>query len=185
MKRFKIILLAAVVGVFSIISGGCFGSFGLTKKVYNVNKSVGDKFLNTIVFWVFCIIPVYEVAAFIDAVIFNLIEFWTGSNPIAMAPGETKTKVFQKGTDEYRLTASRNRMNIKKNGKTVTDFVYNPEETTWYAVNGSGSHRVAKVNGDEITIYTPDGGQTQMNVKDINAQTIKALMTESNTFAMN
>lgn len=41
-----------------------------------------------IIFLVFCAIRVYSFAVFVDAVILNLIEFWTGSNPISMNEGD-------------------------------------------------------------------------------------------------
>jgi hypothetical protein len=66
---------------------GCYGSFGLTKKIYKWNGSLGNKFLNTVVMWAFLIIPVYQLASLGDLIIFNLIEFWTGSNPVADANG--------------------------------------------------------------------------------------------------
>ena len=85
----KLFFALALTGVM-ISQTGCFGEFGLTRKVYDFNQNVGGKFVNNLLFWAMCIIPVYEVVGFLDVVIFNTIEFWTGSNPIAMAPGETE-----------------------------------------------------------------------------------------------
>jgi hypothetical protein len=65
---------------------GCFGGFPMTKAVYHGNRNVyssveGDrtqrKLAQSVVMWVF--IPVYAGAAVGDMVVFNLIEFWTGS----------------------------------------------------------------------------------------------------------
>jgi len=77
-KMFTIALSAA----FAMTTVGCFGSFGLTKKVYNFHKSIGDKWINEVVFFVIGG-PVYGFTTFADAVVLNSIEFWTGSNPIA------------------------------------------------------------------------------------------------------
>ncbi len=77
----KIISLFLVICLFSVY--GCFGKFNLTRKVYDINAKVGDKFLRSAVTWAFIIIPVYGIAAFLDFVLFNTIEFWTGSNPVA------------------------------------------------------------------------------------------------------
>ena len=84
MKRIIAALLIGSILVFSFAS--CYGSFKALKTVHQWNGSLGNKVLNTLVFWVFCIIPVYEVAALVDVIIFNLVEFWTGSNPIASVP---------------------------------------------------------------------------------------------------
>ena len=65
------------------MSFGCYGSFNLVKKVYKFNGTVGDKWVNELVFLVMNIVPVYGAATFIDAVILNTIEFWSGTNPLA------------------------------------------------------------------------------------------------------
>ncbi|MFH0989640.1 MAG: DUF3332 family protein [bacterium] len=58
-----------------------FGSFTLTKKVYKWNGSIGDKWINELVFLVFLAVPVYEIAGTIDVLILHTIEFWSGKNP--------------------------------------------------------------------------------------------------------
>lgn len=69
-------LIALVLG-FAMI--GCYGEFPLTKLVYELNGDISDNgFIQSIVMWVFIIIPVYGIAQLGDVVIFNLIEFWTG-----------------------------------------------------------------------------------------------------------
>jgi hypothetical protein len=58
---------------------GCYGEFPLTKLVYDLNGDISDNgIIQSIVMWVFIILPVYGIAMLGDAVIFNLIEFWTG-----------------------------------------------------------------------------------------------------------
>jgi hypothetical protein len=60
---------------------GCYGSFPLTHAVYQFNGDAIDNSLGqTLLFWVFIILPVYWFAMLGDAVIFNLIEFWTGES---------------------------------------------------------------------------------------------------------
>ncbi len=77
----KIVALFVAVSIFML--SGCYGKFNLTRKVYNINGSVDNKFLRSAVTWAFIIIPVYGIAALLDFILFNTIEFWTGSNPIA------------------------------------------------------------------------------------------------------
>jgi len=91
---------------------GCFGEFGLTRKVYDFNQGVGGKFVNQLVFWAFCVIPVYEVAGVLDVLIFNTIEFWTGSNPVAMAPGETEVQYATVDGHQFRMTAQQNYFSV-------------------------------------------------------------------------
>jgi hypothetical protein len=81
MSKFRISFLALILAV-AIPATGCFGKFALVRKVYGFNASVGDKFLRSLVTWVFVIVPVYSLSTLVDFVIFNTIEFWTGSNPV-------------------------------------------------------------------------------------------------------
>ncbi len=99
-KGIAIVLVAAV----GALSAGCFGKFQLTRKVYDINKSIDDKYVRSAATWIFVIVPVYGVAALIDLIVFNVIEFWTGENPAAEAK---VTKVYAQGTGRTVLTLSR------------------------------------------------------------------------------
>lgn len=71
-----------IIALSLVAFGGCYGPFAVTKKVYDWNGTVQDKFVRSGVFWIFVIVPVYPLCALGDTLIFNPIEFWTGSNPI-------------------------------------------------------------------------------------------------------
>ena len=87
----NIVLPLAFVGLIPMASG-CFGSFELTKKVYDYNRSIdGDKWVQWGAFLVLNIIPVYGVATWIDALFANSVEFWTGRNPIVASADGTQT----------------------------------------------------------------------------------------------
>lgn len=85
-------MMGVVAGAtaFVMLGTGCFGSFTLTRKVYDFNKGVGDKWMQSIVAWAFCIIPVYGFAVTVDFLILNLVEFWTGTNPVTYGPGQSR-----------------------------------------------------------------------------------------------
>lgn len=78
MKR---LLAAIVLGMFVLTA--CTGTFTLTKKVHKFNRDFDNKWVEEAVFLAFVIIPVYELTTLGDALIFNTMEFWTGSNPMA------------------------------------------------------------------------------------------------------
>jgi hypothetical protein len=79
-KRMGVLALAVALA-FGV--QGCYGKFALTKKVHQFNGSMGNKFVNELMFLVMIIVPVYSIASLIDAVIINSIEFWSGKNPMA------------------------------------------------------------------------------------------------------
>jgi hypothetical protein len=80
MKKVLMSLLAACV--FTVSTTGCWGSFALTKKAYDFNnKFWGNKWISWIVFLVLGWVGGITLA--FDALIFNSVEFWTGSKLIS------------------------------------------------------------------------------------------------------
>ena len=97
-KGIALVLVAAV----GALSAGCFGKFQLTRKLYDINQSIDEKYVRSVVTWLF-VIP-YAVTGLLDFIIFNVIEFWSGENPVASAP---VTKVYAQGNGKTVLTLSR------------------------------------------------------------------------------
>ncbi len=99
----KVVAIVLVVSV-AWLASGCFGKFQLTRKVYEINQSVDDAYIRSAVTWIFVIVPVYGVCALLDFLVFNLIEFWTGQNPVASLPS---TKVYAMGGERVEMTIGR------------------------------------------------------------------------------
>ncbi|WP_423935219.1 DUF3332 family protein [Candidatus Deferrimicrobium sp.] len=97
-KGIALVLVAAV----GALSAGCFGKFQLTRKLYDINQSIDEKYVRSAATWVF-VIP-YALTGILDLVLFNVIEFWTGENPVAEAK---VTKVYADGNGRTVLTLSR------------------------------------------------------------------------------
>lgn len=88
--KFALKPLAAIVIGSSVLMTGCMGKFALTDKLYTWNKQVDkNKWVQEGVFVALAVVlPVYGLALLADGIIFNSIDWWTGSNPIAA--GETR-----------------------------------------------------------------------------------------------
>ncbi|HLF17724.1 MAG TPA: DUF3332 family protein [Candidatus Omnitrophota bacterium] len=99
MKKALIILL-----LVCFATTGCTGSFNLTKKVYNAHRSQDDKWADEIMFLICVMVPVYSIATFADAVIFNSIEFWTGENPVDSVKADTNEKFVKAGDIEGTMS---------------------------------------------------------------------------------
>ena len=99
-KGIALVLVAAV----GALSAGCFGKFQLTRKLYDINQSIDEKYVRSAATWIFVIVQVYTVAALLDLIVFNVIEFWTGENPVAEAK---VTRVYAQGNGRAVLTLSR------------------------------------------------------------------------------
>jgi hypothetical protein len=78
-SRFGATLLAV-----AMLATGCYGPFTLTKKLHSWNGQVSEnKWAVEGVFLVTAVLlPVYGIATLADAIFFNSVEFWTGSNPL-------------------------------------------------------------------------------------------------------
>jgi hypothetical protein len=95
----RTIAVLVLAGLLPMTTTGCFGGFQLVRKVYKFNREVSpDKWIRELTFLVLTIIPVYGAAAFLDAVIFNSVEFWTGNNPVLATIGASKTIRTDEGT---------------------------------------------------------------------------------------
>jgi hypothetical protein len=65
------------------MSTGCIGNMGLSGKVREFNlETTQDRWGREILFVLLQVFPVYSFAGALDLVVFNSIEFWTGTNPI-------------------------------------------------------------------------------------------------------
>ena len=147
------------------LSTGCLGSFAITKKLYRWNQSAtGNKYLDNGVFWVLNIIPVYEIVVFVDVVILNLVEFWSGSNPMAMAPGEIE-KGIVKGNDgnTYEMTVTQNKYEMvaltgNHKGEKSSLF-YTPATQTWSIAKNNETRPLATIHSDinKVELFGADG----------------------------
>ena len=184
LRRASIFALAAVV---LSVQTGCYGSFNLTKSVLKWNGSAGDKVVVQVLFWAMCIIPIYEVASIVDVVFLNLIEFWTGSNPLAMAPGQKEVKIVEKDGQKFQFTATRNNMHVealsgKNKGKSI-DLNYNAVEKTMYMKSAEGTQKLYHLyseNGQELVdLYKPDGSVVTMDARTTDVALVKATLSST------
>ena len=75
--------IALTLAVAMLVMTGCYGSNALFNKVHKWNGTVGDKWINSCVHFVFLVLNVYSITMFVDILVLNTVEFWTGSNPLA------------------------------------------------------------------------------------------------------
>lgn len=173
MKNLKRALFGVLAAVILATTTGCYGSFELTRSVYQWNgKATDNKWANSIIMWGLLIIPVYEFCAFVDFVVLNTVEFWTGSNPLAMNEGESDTQIVESGDKTYEITATKNQFHIEQIagdgvGKTV-DLKYKTEESAWYVSNGEQEFKLAQgdiKNRDWVKVFYPDGKVEEIAMK--------------------
>jgi hypothetical protein len=81
-KSWKLSVLVVVL-CFAVLMSGCYGTFSLTKGLHHWNGTQVNRWAQEGVFLLLVYVPVYPIVMLGDALIFNAIEFWGGSNPIA------------------------------------------------------------------------------------------------------
>lgn len=110
-------IISLILAVMISIIGGCYGSFTLVKKVHKWNGTFGNKYVNELGFLVLNIVPVYGVAAFVDAIVLNSIEFWTGKNPSSssndtIVPLDENNSLTLRGSDGTMVLTSKTEAGI-------------------------------------------------------------------------
>lgn len=153
----------------TILFTSCLGSFSAFNSLRDWNDGLtSNKFLDNLIFWALNIVPVYGLFFFGDVIIFNVIEFWSGSNPIAMNEGDMETQILEKNGNTYEMIATKNHLQINiidgvDKGQTL-ELVYSPEEKSWSAIKADGE--VIKLSSFEdgfYIVYTPDGQEIKID----------------------
>jgi len=168
---------AALVGS-SILFSSCIGSFALFNKLLSWNHSIGDKWINELIFIV-CT-PVYGVAGFLDVVVLNSIEFWTGENPATAQVQEIET---EKG--QFIITTDANGHKIQKAGSDETvEFRFNTEEKAWDMVTLDGIVPLFKyINDEQALVYLADGSSMTVDLNQAGVMAFRQVVQNKAYFA--
>ncbi len=152
-RKISTLLMAGTL----LLTTSCIGSFSLTNTIYQWNNTVGEKFVNALVFAGLVIIPVYEVTLFVDGIVINTIEFWSGSNPIAANEDLNESQIVSANGKTYKITAKRNKFiaeQIEGEGKgEKAELVFHPEENSWYLNHNGTSTKIVNVEDDVVTVF--------------------------------
>ncbi|MEM8484978.1 MAG: DUF3332 family protein [Bacteroidota bacterium] len=186
-KLKKALVLVLMFGFITISTANCFGKFALTRKIYQFNDSIGGKnlvgrFLKTIVMYVFYILPVYGIGMFIDAVILNLIEFWTGNNLLGFNEYDENgmyVKTMSKGSQTLKLVyldyGKKMEMHIK-NGNKDSKYIFLQNKPNQIFQENNGKLEEVKMSskriGSKVLIKMAKDGKLQsskvVDYKDYN-----------------
>jgi hypothetical protein len=159
MKK-KTLTVAVILSLCAAVSmQSCIGKFALTNRLLSWNQSVGNKFVNELVFFAFWVLPVYEVSALADVIVLNSIEFWSGENPLA----STKTTKIE-GHDGQMYAIQRD-----ANGYTITSeqdgsvvrLDFNADDQSWNVTTEEGEtyEIFAYVDDTHVSLPTADGSR--------------------------
>lgn len=181
MKKSKLVQGIAIILVCSIAFSSCIGSFGLSKKVLGWNHSVGNKFVNELVFVAFWILPVYEVTLLADVLVLNSVEFWSGSNPVA---ANTKHIKGEKG--EYLVETSEKGYTItNETTQEVLTLAFDSKDNSWSAITkGETIKLLTFVDDNHVNMYMPDGKCQIVELSQAGLLAYKNLVQQKMYFAI-
>lgn len=140
MKKGIIALLCA--GAFAL--SGCYGHYGCWHKFHKWNGTLGSKWMNSVVHFVLNVIPVYGILYFVDFLVINTIEFWTGSNPIASGDS-----YFEKDAQGNSVAAVKN----ADGSMTATFTTAKGESATFTFQRDENVIRALDANGEVVAHY--------------------------------
>lgn len=177
----KTLKLSAMVLAVAILFSSCIGSFQLTNKVRNWNDNVGSKWVNELVFAAFCILPVYEISLFVDAVVLNSIEFWTGKGALADA-GTTKMIKNAKG-QEVEVTTLENGYCLS-DGNNSMNLIYDEAEKIWSAeIEDQVTNLMKLVDDNNVQLFLQNGEMMDVTLDAEGVEMVRMHMY--NCMAMN
>jgi len=161
------VVLALLAGTLLVTSASCYGPFRLTKKVHAWNGTLGNDIVEEVVFLAFVIIPVYGICGFLDAVVLNTIEYWTGNVLITEAPalGEERRFARADGTESVVTYLGEGRVRLEEGG-VVTMIERTEDGYRLVGADGAELHRAIKADG---ALVVTDGART---LAQIDAETL-------------
>lgn len=177
----KTVKLSALLLSATILFSSCIGSFRLTNKIKDWNESVSSKWVNEVIFLAFHIVPVYEISMFVDAVVLNSIEFWTGKSA-DVEVGDTKIVKNAQGED-IEITALEDGYKLS-NGETSMNIVFDEETQIWSAEYNNQTTQLMKVVDDNnAQLFLMNGEVMDVTLDAQGVEIARQYMT--NSFALN
>lgn len=159
MRKNVLTVGVAVALAASLSLSSCVGSFALTNRLLSWNKSLGNKFVNELVFFALWVLPVYEVSTLADLVVINSIEFWSGDNP--MACGTKKIK----GNDgrSYLVKCDGKGYDIvSEDDKSSVRLDFHADNNSWNVTLPSGDSYELFAYLDDNHVVMPDNSVVEL-----------------------
>ena len=185
MKKMNLKVTACLLAG-SLMCSSCFvGSYGLFNSYAKWQTNMtSNKFVNAIVGLI--IGPIAgSVSLFVDTLILNTIEFWSGTNPMHASIGKTKQMMGSDGR-YYAVTTTKNGYEVKAPNGEVSYFNYNKKNDSWSLTQNGQTRELFRFNQDgTITTILNDGQQLTVSPDEAGLYKVRTTMGGGHFFAMN
>ena len=160
--------VAALLLASSMMYTSCVGSYSLFNAYAKWQTHMtSNKYVNGIVGIILGSIAV-PISMFVDSLVLNTIEFWSGSNPLAES---TKTIKGEDGRN-YLVKTTRQGYEITAPTGEVTLLIHDEQTDSWsmsqngvvkelFRYNGDGTV-TATMNGQKLTVTQDEAGLQQV-----------------------
>jgi len=157
MKKINLTVMACLMaGCF--LFNSCIGSFSLFNKYASWQRTMtNNKFVNAIVG--FFLMPIIGgITLFVDAVVLNTIEFWSGDNPMASNIGKTKNVLGEDGKF-YAVKTLKNGYEVTSPNGEVTLLTYDKALNSWFISQNGITKELFRFNADGQSISINVNGE--------------------------
>ena len=160
MKKISMKVATCLIASSFLFSSCMVGSWGLFNKYANWQTNMSDsKFVNAIVGFVLGSVC-YPITSFVDAIVLNTIEFWSGENPVASNVGKTQTIMGQDGR-YYAVKTLKHGYEVKAPTGEVTLFTYNKKDNSWSMTQDGMTKEIFRFNEDGQSIKVDLNGESR------------------------
>ena len=148
----------------SVLYSSCIGSFSLFNQYAEWQRTMSDN-------------------KYVDTLVLNSIEFWSGENPVASNVGKTQ-KVM--GTDGryYAVKTLKNGYEVKSPDGEVSYFFYNKENDAWSLEQNGVQVELFRFNGDGTITTTIKGKQLTVTPDEAGLYQVRMAATDGHFFAL-
>jgi hypothetical protein len=170
-------LFAAVLSA-AILLTGCTGSLSLSSKLYSWNQdATGNKFINSGILWILSGAQVYSATLLIDVAILNVIEFWTGKNPLAFTSPQELEKIVTSNGHTYKVCMGNSVLSINELDTDHGITIQYDAATSSYFLDDQQDVQVklGTIETDNLHLFMPDGKIVTRTLKETNHASASAL----------
>ena len=182
MKKINLKVAAVLLAGTMMCSSCMVGSYGLFNKYRQWQTNMtNNKFVNAVVGFViggFC----YGICYFVDSLILNTIEFWSGSNPVA----DNTTTIKGQDGRYYAVKTSRQGYEITSPTGEVTKLIHDEKADSWSMVQNGVVKEIFHYNADgTITANVQDGKQITVTQDEAGLNQVRqAVLGDAQFFAL-
>lgn len=184
MKRISMKVMVALIATSLMCSSCMVGSFGLFNKYRDWQTHMtSSKFVNAIVAYVLGAIC-YPITLFVDSLVLNTIEFWSGSNPVHASIGKTQQVMGSDGRS-YAVTTLENGYEVKAPTGEVTLLVHHADNDSWTMEQNGVKQELFRYNADGTINATVNGQTKDFTLNEAGVYQARVAANDGRFFAMN